>query len=336
LALNRLSRTNKALRSILALAVLVAPMLLANHSLHAEEIVDKKLREQLLKQGEGRVAHLETEYNDLFVHKRGSMLSLSSRHKGRPDYVESVVDLSDPDALPVPYTRIMPVALAYPHQVRRILMIGLGAGSLSTYLGRAMPDAQIDVVEVDPGVIAAGKRYFGLRETDKVKFIESDGRVYLNRHRETYDLILLDAFRELGVPFHMLTREFDELVKAHLAPGGVVVSNVVANTRLYVSTLATLHAVFPTVDVYPAWSVPEETQAIAVASAAPRPDAESLMQRAHALQMEYRFRYPLPALVKSRVTELYLIGADVLTDDFAPADLYRATPLKPKGNPKAE
>jgi spermidine synthase len=83
-----------------------------------------------------------------------------------------------------------------------------------------MPHAQIDVVELDPGVISAGKQYFGLRETDKVRFIESDGRVYLNRHKDTYDLILLDAFRELGVPFHMLTREFYALVKEHLAPGG--------------------------------------------------------------------------------------------------------------------
>ncbi len=168
-------------------------------------------------------------------------------------------------AHPVQYNQIMPVALAYPQEAKRILMIGLGAGSISTYLGRAMPDAQIDVVELDPGVIAAGKQYFGLRETDKVRFIEGDGRVYLNRHKDAYDLILLDAFRELGVPFHMLTREFYALVKEHLAPGGAVASNVVANTKLYLSTLVTLHAVFPTVDVYPAWSEPNETQAIAVA-----------------------------------------------------------------------
>jgi spermidine synthase len=274
------------------------------------------------------VAHQETEYNDLFIDKQGSLLGLSSRYKGRPDYIESLIDLRDPDAMPVAYTRIMPVALAYPPQIRRILMIGLGAGSMSTYLGRAMPDIQIDVVELDPGVIAAGKKYFGLRETDKVHFIESDGRVYLNRHKETYDLILLDAFRELGVPFHMLTREFDALVKEHLAPGGAVASNVIANTKLYVSTLVTLHAVFPTVDVYPAWSDPNQTQAIAVAVPAPRPPAESLMQRALALQTEYRFRYPLPALVGKRVTELYSNGADVLTDDFAPADLYRVTPVE--------
>jgi hypothetical protein len=52
------------------------------------------------------------------------------------------------------------------------------------------------------------------------------------------------------------------------------------------------------------------------------------MQRARALQTEYRFRYPLPALVGKRVTELYSKGVDVLTDDFAPADLYRVTPIR--------
>jgi spermidine synthase len=191
-----------------------------------------------------------------------------------------------------------------------------------------MPDAQIDVVEIDPGVIAAGKQYFGLQETDRVRFIASDGRVYLNRHNDLYDLILLDAFRELGIPFQMLTREFYELVKQHLAPGGAMASNVAANTKLYLSTLATLRAVFPTVDVYPEWTDPNGAQAIAVAVPSSRPTAESLMQRAVALQQQYHFRYALPALVNNRVTEADSEGADVLTDDFAPADLYRVTPVK--------
>jgi spermidine synthase len=327
-----LDRLNLARAGVGAAAGLVifAAVTPASHSAHADELIDQTMRAQMLEHGDGRVAHLETEYNDLFIDKHGSQLALSSRYKGRPDYVESVVDLRDPDAMPVPYNRLMPAALAYLQQPKRILMIGLGAGSLSTYLGRALPDAHIDVVELDGGVIAAGKDYFGLRETDKVRFIESDGRVYLNRHKEAYDLILLDAFRELGVPFHMLTREFYTLVKQHLAPGGVVASNVIANTKLYVSTLVTLHAVFPTVDVYPAWSEQNETQAIAVAISGPRPTTESLLQRATTLQAEHHFRYPLPDLVGKRVTELYTKGADVLTDDFAPADLYRVSPLETK------
>ena len=63
-----------------------------------------------------------------------------------------------------PYTRIASVALVYPETIHRILMVGLGAGSILTYIGRAMPEVQIDAVELDPGVIAAGIRYFGLKE----------------------------------------------------------------------------------------------------------------------------------------------------------------------------
>ena len=206
----------------------------------SDDVIDANVRAQMLKHGDGRVAHLETEYNNLFIDKHGSMLGLSSMYTGRPNYIELIVDLKDPDAMPVPYNQTMTAALAYPKAPKRILMIGLGAGSISTYLGRAMPDAQIDVVELDPGVISAGKDYFGLRETDRVRLIAGDGRVYLNRSKDLYDLILLDAFRDLGIPFHLLTREFYGLVKEHLAPGGAMASNVAANTKLYLSTLVTL------------------------------------------------------------------------------------------------
>ena len=57
------------------------------------------------------------------------------------------------------------------------------------------------------------------------------------------------------------------------------------------------------------------------------------MQRAVALQGEYHFRYPLTDLVGKRVTQLYTKGAQVFTDDFAPADLYRVTPI---GTPKRQ
>jgi spermidine synthase len=191
-----------------------------------------------------------------------------------------------------------------------------------------MPDAQIDVVELDPGVIGAGKDYFGLRETERVRLIAGDGRVYLNRNKDLYDLILLDAFRDLGIPFHLLTREFYGLVKEHLAPGGAMASNVAANTKLYLSTLVTLAAVFPTVDAYPDWLDRSEAQVIAVAMPAQRPAADDLQKSAAALQQQYHFRYPLPALAGKRVIAPDSEGGELLTDDFAPADLYRVTPVK--------
>ena len=137
----------------------------------------------MLTHSDGLVAHIQTGYNNIFIIKRRAFLFLTTRFR-REDRIQSVVNLKDPDDMMAPYTRIVSVALVYPETIQRILMVGLGAGSISTYIGRAMPDVHIDAVEVDPGVIAAGRRYFGLKETGRVRFIESDGRTYLNRHKE--------------------------------------------------------------------------------------------------------------------------------------------------------
>jgi spermidine synthase len=295
----------------------------------ADSLVDESVRARMLQHKDGRVAHIESEYHDVFVEKRGPLLALTTRARNET-YFHSIVDLRDPDALPVPYTRLMMAGLLYPQNLRHVLMIGLGAGSVSTYLGRAMPDLRIDAVEIDPGVIAAGRKYFGLKENDKVRFIEGDGRVYLNRSKDLYDLVILDAFRDLGVPFHLLTREFYDLVKARLAPGGAVVSNVAANTKLYVSTLVTLRAVFPTVDTYDDWKEEGEAQSIAVATAGPRPSADELTRSAAALQARYHLRYPPGELAPGRVTDEKADGGQVLTDDFAPVNLYETQPAAKK------
>ncbi len=196
-----------------------------------------------------------------------------------------------------------------------------------------MPDVQIDVVELDPGVISVARQYFGVRETDRLHIIESDGRVYLARHKELYDLILLDAFRELGVPFHLLTKEFYTSVKEHLAPGGAVASNVAGGTRLYSSTLVTLRAVFPTVDVYPDFEDADEAQVVTVAATTPEPGAEMLMERARVLQEDHHFRYPLPSLARRRVVNRSAERGELLTDDFAPVNLYEISPLRRSRRP---
>jgi spermidine synthase len=307
--------------------IVFAVLVVASGRAGAADLFDQSVRAQVLRHTDGRVAHLETEYNNIYINKYGPLLSMTTRVRNEINY-HSIVDLADADDLQVPYTRLMAAALLYPQTIQRILMVGLGGGSISTYLGRAMPDVQIDVVELDPGVIAAGRKYFGLQETDKVHFLESDGRVFLNRHTEPYDLILLDAYRELGVPFHLLTREFYELVKARLAPGGAVASNLSGNTKLYVSSLATFRAVFPTVDVYPDWKQPDEAQAVVVATPSARPGTEALMQRATALQAQHHFRYPLSEFAGKRVIDGNAGNSEVLTDDFAPVNLYESIPLR--------
>jgi len=297
---------------VLALALLVAPQA------RSEDLVDAKVRAEMLKRGDGRVAHLETEYNDIFITKRRNELTMSFQLKGY-DYTESVTNLADPDDLPVKYTQMMTTAVAFPPQVQRVLMIGLGGGSISSYLGRFLPAASIETIEIDPAVIAAAKKYFGILESDRVRYRESDGRVFLNRHKESYDLILVDAFHGGYVPFHLLTKEFYTLVKQHLSPGGAAAFNVHDGTKLYASTLLTLRAVFAGVALYPSG----EGEVAVVVTADPAPDAETLRARASALQQELGFRFPLPALLGRRAeTDGTTLTGELLTDDFAPVNLY--------------
>ncbi len=242
----------------------------------------------------------------------------------------SAIDLLDPDALPATYTQLLTVGLVYPQEIKRVLMIGMGAGSVSTYIARFMPDVQIDSVELDPGVIAASKKYFGLQDSERVRVIQGDGRVFLTRQKDLYDLIILDAYRELGVPFHLLTKEFYDLVRQHLAPGGAVASNITGGTKLYASTLVTFRAAFPTVDVYPDFEAANEAQAIIVAMPAPAPSKDALMERAAALQSRFKFRYPLPVIVGKRVENHPANGGQLLTDDFAPVNLYETIRIAPR------
>jgi spermidine synthase len=280
-------------------------------------VLDEKVRSAVLAKPDGQLASIETLYNNIVVSKRQSYVSMSFQRRGE-SYTESSANLADPDELPLRYTRLMTLGVAYPPEVRRCLLIGLGGGSLSTYLGRYLPEAQLDNVELDPGVIAAAKRYFALQETPKIRFIESDGRLFLYRSPSRYDLVLVDAFRGGYVPFHLLTKEFYSLLRQRLTPSGVAVLNIHGGTKLFPSTLLTLRSVFPRVDLF---AVDGNIVAVAGNDDAGR---ESLPQRAAAAQKKLGLRYSLVELLRSRVQWPEDSTARLLTDDFAPVELYDA------------
>src|SRR5919204_2340197 len=254
-----------------AAAALVIIALISPTAGRADNPLDETIRAGMLERGDGRLAHIETQYNDVFITKRGHQLVMSFQVQGW-DYTESVSNLLDPDDLPLRYAQVMTIATIYPEAPRKILMLGLGGGSISTYLGRFMPEVAITTVEIDPGVISAAKRYFGLRETARMRYRAGDGRVFLARSNELYDLILLDAYRGGYVPFHLLTREFYTLVKQRLAPGGAAAFNVHDGSKLYASTVKTLGEVFAALDLYPTG----RGEVIAVATTTTPADAQTL------------------------------------------------------------
>jgi spermidine synthase len=316
----------KGLRALLgALAVLLVALTWSISTwpisaAETEDLIDPGIRAAVLKRKDGLIDHVETIYNDIFVSKYQSLLNMSFHWKGLY-FHESQTNLADPDDLPMLYGRALTIASVYPQDVKRVLIIGLGGGGITTYLGRFLPDATIDTVELDPGVIDIAKKYFGIRATTKSRLLDGDGRVFLNRHSEPYDLIIADAFTGSYIPFHLMTKEFYGLIRDRLTPHGVAAFNILPGTKLYDSNLRTLKAVFDRIDLFHAggdWGV------IVMAPRDPL-DIDAFKQKAAATQERYKFKFDVTKLAADWRIELPKeLKGELLTDDFAPVNVYDA------------
>ncbi len=164
---------------------------------------------------------------------------------------QSVVKPGDPDHLEVPYARAFPAVLAWVPHPRNVLVVGLGGGTVPAFLRKRVPEADIDVVELDPAVLAVAKSHFGFREDEHLHAHLGDGRRFIERAGKAYDLILLDAYGANQVPYSLATREFLRLVKRALAPRGVVVGNVWGReyNPLYDGMVRTYLSVYPSVSL---------------------------------------------------------------------------------------
>ncbi|MHC4780974.1 MAG: spermidine synthase, partial [Planctomycetota bacterium] len=114
----------------------------------------------------------------------------------------------------------------------RVCVVGLAAGTYSRQIHHFFGNrfrVEIDGAEIDPDVLDVGRLYFGLTgpENRNLKASASDGRLFLSQSEGDFDLIAVDAYnRQLYIPFHLITREFFELCREKLSPGGFVAVNV--------------------------------------------------------------------------------------------------------------
>ena len=108
---------------------------------------------------------------------------------------------------------------------KKVLILGNAGGTIATALRTLDPDVHVDAVDYDAQLAELGKKWFGLGGP-RLRLLTGDARVELRRSAGGYDAIIVDAYRQPYIPFHLSTREFFELAKDRLAPGGVVVVNV--------------------------------------------------------------------------------------------------------------
>lgn len=266
---------------------------------------------------DGVIEKVESEYNNIFVIKQGQLLYMNFGYRGS-QYVESVYDMLDPAALTVRYTRYMTLAAAYVPKLERAAFVGLGGGRTASYLVNSFPQLRMDVAELDSEVIRLATKYFGVQETDRLKIHPQDGRIFLVRSKATYDAVFLDAYRGPFVPFHLLTKEYFELIKKRLSPGGVVAQNVEPTTMVLDSAIKTIGTVFRNVDTYEAGG-----NVVIIAYDGERLPPERLRERAAALSAQHKLRYPLPELFRAGTSIPLRSDAQLLTDDFAPVEMLK-------------
>ncbi len=190
-----------------------------------------------------------SEYNEILVTETDRGLRVL---RFEPDGArQTVVKPGDPEHLELPYARVIPLGLALADDPQRVLVVGLGGGTIPSLFRKHLPELWIDAVEIDPEVVHVAKRYFGFREDAAMRAYVQDGRRFIEQRRNLYDVIFLDAFGTDSIPHSLTTREFLQSVRRALKPGGLVVGNVWnrSSNWLYDSMIVTYQDVFDSVYV---------------------------------------------------------------------------------------
>lgn len=195
---------------------------------------------------------------------------------------------------------------------RKVLILGLAAGTIAREYTEVYGPVPIDGVEIDPEIVSAGQRHFQMNEPN-LHVAVADARAFLHRSAERYDLIALDAYSQPYIPFHLATVEFMRDVRGHLAPGGVVALNAARTAhdfRLVDTLAATMRAVFPA--VY-ALDHPTDGNTLLIGTDAPEPLANYRSNLAAAPA-------GLAEIVAGVTPSLMERSGTVLTDDRAPVE----------------
>lgn len=235
---------------------------------------------------------------------------------------QSVVKPGDPDHLELAYARAIPAVFTWKPEPRRILVVGLGGGTLPMFMRRHLPESDIDAIELDPAVVEVARSHFGFRDDARLKAHVGDGRRWIERARGgRYDLIVIDAFSAHEVPYPLATREFLLAVQQSLTADGVVIANMwgrLANP-LYDDMVATYLSVFPAVSVM---DIAGSGNKLVLASRSTAvPDPQESIERASRLNARFSLRHDLAAMVRQgmRQPDRQERGGSVLTDAARPA-----------------
>lgn len=191
-----------------------------------------------------------------------------------------------------------------------VLVLGMGTGTFAQECQKYFPATRITGVEIDEKITALAHEYFAL--SDAIPVATYDGRAYLAADENLYDVIMVDAYQDITIPFQMSSVEFFALVRAHLKAGGVMVVNMNMRGEINDYLTDTIGEIFPAVRTVDAggnrevFAAADEAVFENFAAAAGNLRDENLAE----LMRKIERRWQVPSA-----------GGKVLTDDKAPVEL---------------
>ena len=206
----------------------------------------------IIKQSQGQIYEAESAYNYIQV------LELpDGKRQLRLNEGQGVHSEYKPDSLEYggPWQQFLVGPFFYedfePADVSRIAIVGLAAGTTARQAAAVFPNVVMDGWEIDPKIVEVGRELFAMNMPNLNVFVQ-DGRWGLEQSAESYDLVIVDAYRPPYIPPHLTTQEFFQIAADHLKPQGVLAINVgraPGDRRLIDGLATTIGTLFPSIYV---------------------------------------------------------------------------------------
>ncbi len=305
-----------ALTSLLAsgsnkkIKIIVALLILGNFTTYS-------LKENKLAQA--GIIELDTDYNHVQIYKSRDPKTdqqVQTLDLGRASHSSMFLENDD---LVFEYTKFYNLAKHFRPDLENSLIIGGGAYSYPKYYLKHFPEADLDVVEIDPQLTELARKYFRLEENPRLNIYHEDGRTFLNKNTYKYDVIFGDAFHSFySIPYQLTTVGAIQKIYDSLTDDGIVLVNIISSMegktgKFLKAEYATLSEVFPQVYIFPV-NHPENPNVI-----------QNIILLGMKSDKKPDFKSDDPELqsyLKNLYTKEIQTDLPILTDDFAPVDQY--------------
>jgi len=262
----------------------------------------------------------DSAYNRIILEIREDKIT------GRPVLVlltgrsqQSMMFLDEDDDLVAEYTKYYRLGAHFNPNIKRALMIGGGGYSYPKDFLKSNPNAELDVVELDPKITELARKYFNLEDNPRLTIYHQDGREFLNKTETKYDAVFVDAYSDgCSYPFQLATVEALQEINEVLNKEGVVISNITSKIggrggRFLRAELKTYEAVFPQVYIFPVADPKGEARRQNIMFVALKSKEKPIFSSEDKKQDK---------LLKNLLTKEITKDMPILTDDYAPVEWY--------------